>query len=78
MTHEERVLKHEYSLEGIHEHAERIAKLEELVLDMWTWWFARCGDACERNDDYCGFGPGRECYFEREIADRMDELGVVE
>ena len=34
MTHEERVLKHEYSLEGIHEHAERIASLEELVLDM--------------------------------------------
>lgn len=36
MTHEERVYHHEMeTCEGIHEHAERIAALEELVLDMW-------------------------------------------
>lgn len=35
MTHEERVRHHTYdTLEGISEHAERIASLEELVLDM--------------------------------------------
>ncbi len=37
MTHDERVWHHEMeTLEGIHEHAERIASLEELVLDMWA------------------------------------------
>jgi hypothetical protein len=36
MTHEERVYHHEMeTCEGIHEHAERIAALEELVLDMY-------------------------------------------
>lgn len=40
MTHEERVWHHEMeTLEGIHEHAERIASLEELVLDLYD--FAR-------------------------------------
>ena len=41
MTHEERVWHHEMeTLEGIHEHAERIASLEELVADMWDFFFA--------------------------------------
>lgn len=36
MTHNERVRHHLYETnEGILEHAERIASLEELVLDMW-------------------------------------------
>jgi len=36
MTHEERVRHHMYeTLEGIAEQSERIASLEELVLDMW-------------------------------------------
>ncbi len=36
MTHEDRVWHHEMeTLEGIHEHAERIASLEELCEDMW-------------------------------------------
>lgn len=35
MTHDERVWHHEMeTLEGIHEHAERIASLEEFVEDM--------------------------------------------
>ena len=36
MTHDERVRHHLYeTLEGITEHAERIASLEELVLDLY-------------------------------------------
>ena len=36
MTHEERVHYHMYeTLEGIAEHAERIARLEELAEDLW-------------------------------------------
>lgn len=36
MTHEERVYHHMYeTMEGIAEQSERIASLEELVLDMW-------------------------------------------
>ena len=36
MTHDERVYHHEMeTCEGIHQHAERIASLEELVIDMW-------------------------------------------
>ena len=38
MTHEERVRHHMYeTLEGIAEQSERIASLEELVLDMVEW-----------------------------------------
>lgn len=44
MTHDERVWHHEMeTLEGIHEHAERIASLEQLVNDSlavilgWAW-----------------------------------------
>ena len=36
MTHEDRVYHHMYeTLEGIAEQSERIARLEELVEDMW-------------------------------------------
>ena len=36
MTHEDRVYHHMYETnEGIAEHAERIASLEELVRDVW-------------------------------------------
>lgn len=38
MTHDERVYHHMYETnEGIAEHAERIASLEELVRDMWDF-----------------------------------------
>lgn len=38
MTHDERVYHHEMeTCEGIHEHAERIASLEELVLDLYDF-----------------------------------------
>ncbi len=64
MTHEDRVWHHEMeTLEGIHEHAERIASLEELVLDMWKGAVMRM-DFAER---YAFIG---------EFADRMRELGL--
>lgn len=67
MTHEERVRHHLYdTLEGIAEQSERIASLEELVLDMHetiearnTWWDASAKDS-------------------KRYADRMRELGVDE
>ena len=67
MTHEERVRHHMYeTLEGIAEQSERIASLEELVLDMHetieernTWWDASAKDS-------------------KRYADRMRELGVAE
>jgi len=38
VTHDERVYHHMYETnEGIAEHAERIASLEELVRDMWDF-----------------------------------------
>lgn len=66
MTHEDRVWHHEMeTLEGIHEHAERIASLEELVLDMWNEL-----DAATQHDA----GGGRGIVYE--FADRMRELGI--
>jgi hypothetical protein len=63
MTHEERVWHHEMeTLEGIHEHAERIASLEELVLDIV--------DHVKHGD---GFGIDRGW-----MLDRMHELEVAE
>lgn len=62
MTHEERVYHHEMeTCEGIHEHAERIAALEELVLDMWNWLAPTA---------VCGGAPMEGLYS------RMAELGV--
>ena len=77
MTHEERVLKHEYSLEGIHEHAERIASLEELVIDLLC-----CPthiDDC-RECEHAIFTPksvtGNWDDYECGLAERAKELGV--
>ena len=80
MTHEERVYHHLYeTLEGINEHAERIASLEELVLHLYacltrpkTYDGTTCpyitltdqGTSC--NHETCGFKK------------RMAELEVVE
>ena len=66
MTHEERVYHHEMeTCEGIHEHAERIAALEELVLDMWHLLF----DWLFKNHEV----PWKEL---EAAHDRMAELGV--
>jgi len=50
MTHEDRVWHHEMeTLEGIHEHAERIASLEELALALADCRNTTCDD-CVRRD----------------------------
>lgn len=50
MTHEERVYHHEMeTCEGIHEHAERIAALEELVLDLYEFAYDEYPDSAELN-----------------------------
>lgn len=69
MTHEDRVWHHEMeTCEGIHEHAERIASLEELVLDMWDFF-------CVVPDDEPHFYK-EELDFSIEVWKRMRELGI--
>lgn len=69
MTHEDRVWHHEMeTLEGIHEHAERIASLEELVLDMWDFF-------CVVPDDEPHFYK-EELDYSYEVWKRMRELGI--
>lgn len=68
MTHDERVYHHLYeTCEGMVEHAERIAKLEELVLDMWDFF-------CVVPDEPHAFKE--EIDFSIEVWKRMCELGV--
>lgn len=53
MTHDERVYHHMYeTCEGIGEHAERIARLEELVLDLWGELFMAGLEAVCAGGDY--------------------------
>jgi hypothetical protein len=33
---------------------------------------------CKYYDEYCGYGVDEECHYEREIYDRMCELGIEE
>lgn len=73
MTHDERVYHHEMeTLEGIHEHAERIASLEELVLDLLQWDTGPCKECF--NYDPCTVSSG--CKFWDVARDRARELGV--
>lgn len=67
MTHEERVRHHMYeTCEGIAEQSERIASLEELVLDMWHELAVACAEQVTSHETL------------REVSDRMRELGVAE
>lgn len=51
MTHEERVRHHMYeTCEGIAEQSERIASLEELVLDMVEW--AYIDSSCDLQEQF--------------------------
>lgn len=69
MTHEERVYHHLYeTMEGIAEQSERIASLEELVLDMWDFF-------CVMPDDEPHFYK-EELDFSIEVWKRMRELGL--
>ena len=68
MTHDERVYHHMYETnEGIAEHAERIASLEELVRDMWEFY-------CVVPDE--PHASKEELDFSIEVWKRMCELGV--
>lgn len=68
MTHEERVYHHLYeTMEGIAEQSERIASLEELVLDMWEFF-------CVVPDEPHVFEE--ELDFSVEVWKRMRELGI--
>ena len=84
MTHEERVRHHMYeTLEGIAEQSERIASLEELVLDMNKWLLngADCTECpftaeCDLNAAFESDLHAHICIGWNEIHDRMRELGV--
>ena len=68
MTHDERVYHHMYETnEGIAEHAERIASLEELVRDMWDFY-------CVVPDE--PYASKEEIDFSVDVWRRMRELGV--
>ena len=67
MTHEDRVWHHEMeTLEGIHEHAERIASLEELVIDMWRDCICQSDETCNACVVDCNVTEG--CALERRIT----------
>lgn len=82
MTHEDRVWHHEMeTLEGIHEHAERIASLEELVADMWAC-ISHIGEYdvfyYDMAKDGCGMSctvNGEHCCADK-LYDRIKELEV--
>lgn len=52
------------------------AKLRELAVLNWEWAHSCCGNNCKMQTNGCGYQIGRECNYEREIWDRMRELGV--
>ena len=63
------------SVDYRHLQAER-DKLRELAVLNWEWAHSCCGNSCKMQTDGCGYQIGRECNYEREIYDRMRELGV--
>lgn len=75
MTHDERVYHHMYETnEGIAEHAERIASLEELVRDMMQAWWACDNEKCPRHDKRCD--TGKFCALDecaRELGVEVDD-----
>lgn len=81
MTHEERVRHHMYeTCEGIAEQSERIASLEELVLDMHACIEALCSTV--ENSPGCSMCPTNQdeekpCAA-ADVYCRMRELGVGE
>ena len=75
MTPDERAARvhyHEYSGEGIREHAERIVALEELVMDLYEG--LNCPTERDEGCLSCAFNSDDGCMFEL----RMRELGVSE
>lgn len=75
MTDEQRAARihhHEYSGEGIREHAERIVELEELVADLLQWDGGPCRECF--NYDACTNTTG--CRFWDVARQRAAELGI--
>lgn len=77
MTDEERKARihyHEYSGEGIREHAERIVALEELIIDMLDAMskMMLCPDNCPRSHECEGLPLGSVCPF----CTDAEELGI--
>ena len=52
------------------------AKLRELATLNWEWAHSCCGNNCKLQTEGCGYQIDRECNYEREIYDRMRELGI--
>ena len=52
------------------------AKLRELAVLNWEWAHSCCGNNCKMQTDGCGYQIDRECNYEREIYDRMRDLGI--
>lgn len=76
MTHDERVRHHMYDTnEGIAEQSERIASLEELVLEMWGFYAHPSCKACPARSE-CE--ESDDCLFWDYAERRMEELGVGE
>ena len=73
MTHDELVCHHEWeACEGIRQHAERIASLEELVLDMWN---GMCGYGHDcRSCEHYKMHEGQRLVGECQYHIRMREL----
>lgn len=51
-------------------------KLRELATLNWKWAHSCCGNNCKMQTGGCGYGIDRECNYERDIYDRMRELGI--
>ena len=51
-------------------------KLRELAVLNWEWAHSCCGNNCKMQTEGCGYQIDRECNYEREIYDRMHELGI--
>jgi hypothetical protein len=53
------------------------AKMRELAAIQREFAKMPCSPTkCKRYDEYCGYGVDEECHYEREIYDRMCELGI--
>jgi hypothetical protein len=53
------------------------AKMRELAAIQLEFAKMPCSPTkCKRYDEYCGYGVDEECHYEREIYDRMQELGI--
>ena len=66
----------EDAIEQVHCLQTENAKLRELAVLNWEWAHSCCGNNCKMQTDGCGYQIDRECNYEREIWDRMGELGV--